>query len=835
MVSKLMAVLLLSNLVALPVEKIEKNCDITISNQYENVCEELHGEKIITCCNAEQESLDNIITYNFISNEKVKTISFDGSASLINYGEISDENIEVKIQPTQTDSEITLKFVTENDDEVFYNLYFSKDNNGKYYSTNLSLDVAKRRANKELNYNIVPAEEIDIDKNYLDNNPLSIDLGGSVSGFLKWTDDEGNVHPLINTKVKVTTVAGIFSWTGYTDSTGYYNISYSIGISKPTVHIYTDSDVINVSSQDGIYEKKYSFSENNGDFIYSYTFSPDYDGDMGKSMHLLQAGIYYANYIQELNDGNQIEKCGIRYPYDADENCKYNGNESIIYITSKAPELNTYPNSYAAWDVIGHEYGHHVQKYFGIADNIGGKHTPSRNSIDVQYDSIRDEEGHYKYSLEEAKDRGLRLSWAEGWPTFWSTIAQSTFPDEIKNIATVGDTKYTSYLELEYEIDSYGFTTRYKKIRDYMGDGDEIAITSILYKLYSQNNDSYDSFSISDKKLWSIIVNSKPHNFSQFVQALYNEGYNRYDLGKLLSKFAVSVGDLTILNNYLDECPTFTWSTYMGSYYLIYNSFDLVFLSPSGQEIFRKENLTPVAERSTSVNYTLTKSEWAQIIAVYGKKYYAYVVSRQIQGDITTGPYYSELFEFTEPDDFHRKTQIKPNEWGFEPQYFFTTNKDKQTSVPITDHGLTITHDRLRCGYIEDSYVILSPKRENAGEAYLEMQFNKPVYSYMFGITLWSSKEGLSSANCTAIVEVMDSNGKWHTDMDLFEDLPNGFSIRTQQVDRYETVCEKGIYGLKFHMTAPATGDRNKGRLCIDDIVLNTDPNDLWFISTFYE
>ena len=36
-------------------------------------------------------------------------------------------------------------------------------------------------------------------------------------------------------------------------------------------------------------------------------------------------------------------------------------------------------------------------------------------------------------------------------------------------------------------------------------------------------------------------------------------------------------------------------------------------------------------------------------------------------------------------------------------------------------------------------------------------------------------------------------------------------------------------------MESPATGDRNKGRICIDDIVLSTNPNDTSFLTTEYE
>ena len=162
-------------------------------------------------------------------------------------------------------------------------------------------------------------------------------------------------------------------------------------------------------------------------------------------------------------------------------------------------------------------------------------------------------------------------------------------------------------------------------------------------------------------------------------------------------------------------------------------------------------------------------------------------------------------------------------------------HKEGHTATTITDHNLTISTERLRCGYIENSFVVLSPMRKNAGKAYLELKFNRPVYSYMFGIALWSRKENINSSNCAALFEVMDQNNNRHTDLDLLNDLPNGFSIRTEHIDRYVGIRDNGIHGIRFVMTSPAIGDRNKGRLCIDDIVLNTDSNDLYFISNFYD
>ena len=287
------------------------------------------------------------------------------------------------------------------------------------------------------------------------------------------------------------------------------------------------------------------------------------------------------------------------------------------------------------------------------------------------------------------------------------------------------------------------------------------------------------------------------------------------------------INNISIYDNYLDRTPTFSWTVNQEFIYQNINTFTLKFVNLNNSIIVAQTNIT-------GYSYTLTKNQWSSIIAASGYYYKVFVSYTLINiPGIYEFEICSQLYTFREPDDFIDKIQIKPNEWGFEAQYFFTTNKWRQTSTPITDHGITITHDRLRCGFIENSYVILSPKRENAGLAYLTMTFSSPIYSYMFGVTLWSNSEGLSPNNCTAIVETMNDSGYWSEDLDLLNDIT--LSIRTQQIDRYEIAHSEGIYGLRFVVTSPATGTTNKGRICLDDIVLNSNPNDLWFISTFYE
>ncbi len=644
MLFKLATLLFLSTFLVSPTNNIAKEYHFSNKTPDSYVCKELSEEAIIMCTNSEQESFNNVISFQFVSIKKIKNVFANGSALLISSNIEDNNSININIRPTENDSEINLKFVTEKNEKIIYDLYFSKDSDGKCYTTNLSLDVVKRKASKELDYNIISFED---NPSYVDDSiisPTAIGVVGSVSGTLKWTDDSGKTHPLVGARVKVTISGSWWSSTTYTNSTGYYNISYNdiwyIGSGKPTVHIYADGESVSVS-YNGIYEKTNEFSGSSGDFVYSYTFNPTSDGDMGKAMHLLQAGINYANYIEELNGGTPITKCTFNYPSNPEKGCYYDGANNV-FISSKS-NAEGFPTSYASWDVIGHEYGHHVQKCFGIAANPGGTHIINHNVIDDQYNK-KNTDGSNKYTLNEAKDRGLRLAWGEGWPTFWSTVAQSTFSEDIKTINTVGDLRYSTYQNFYYDIDTYDAKTNGVSY-EYLGDADEIAITSILYKLYSPTKDEYDSFSISDKELWTITVASKPHYFSQFVQALYNYGYNPHELGKLLSKYVIAISDITISNNSLDDYPIFNWSTYMGSEYLFYNNFDLAFVDSNGNEIFKKSNIISTGNKC---QYALTKDEWVKIISSNGNTYYVYVIARQTN-NYTSGNYYSEYFEFEKP------------------------------------------------------------------------------------------------------------------------------------------------------------------------------------------
>lgn len=221
--------------------------------------------------------------------------------------------------------------------------------------------------------------------------------------------------------------------------------------------------------------------------------------------------------------------------------------------------------------------------------------------------------------------------------------------------------------------------------------------------------------------------------------------------------------------------------------------------------------------------YTLSSSEWTTVINdIANPTYYVY---------ITIGseryPYWDDYYccyAFNEPNTYVNKSSFLPSDWGFIGRYYFSneltsdhllTEPERKTTV-VSSNGLTITTDRLRCGYIENSYVVLSPRRENAGRAYFEMNFDKAVYSFMYRACLWSSTE---KNDGVAVIQVKDIYGNWTT----LKDIPlSQLKTRENGLTQFIEQTSAGIYGLRFEITSTATGTNNKGRFCIDDIVFST-------------
>ena len=633
--------------------------------------------------------------------------------------------------------------------------------------------------------------------------------------------------------MKITIGGSVWSSEQYTKEDGSYNFSYNdiwyIGDGKLRLTLYAEGEAIKVYSSDNstiVLEK--TFDGGSGNYYLSSTFDPKNDEPSQRIM-ILEEGNAFAEQAKSVNNGEYLSMVAIMYFPETIGTTYYSIGKDAIYLLKgedDKPTLPGYPAIYASWDVIGHEYGHHVQYSLGLCSAVQIKdetfeHGFAINAIDKLTNDGRNE------VTKQNKEDGLKLTWDESFATYWSTMAQTHFSEDYKSIATVGDTRYTAYNNIDFDINQYDRS-------QIQGDADEATINGVLYKVASLETDEFDKFSLGEDEVWRILTTYKPKMFYQFVDALYKEGVNKSDLGRMLAQYNVIGGYIHIENNYLEKCPTFKWETQSGSDALRMNDFTLHFYDSNGELIFNRNCNCKSESDPYHCSLTLSEDEWNSIFLAPGDFYQVCFVARQATF-FTTGNYYSEFFKFSKDIGFSSsKIQIKPNEWGFVGRYYFQNELDKDESLrysTLQKGDLRISTDRLRCGYIENSYVNLSPRREDAGSAYLEMTFDKPVYSFLYSICLWSDGEGLDG---TAFIRYKNKEGEWAVADDLLNDNP--LTTRKDGIRRYAVSASLGMYGIRFESTSTATGNRNLGRLCIDDIVLCQSSNlsDSKFVVTNY-
>lgn len=161
------------------------------------------------------------------------------------------------------------------------------------------------------------------------------------------------------------------------------------------------------------------------------------------------------------------------------------------------------------------------------------------------------------------------------------------------------------------------------------------------------------------------------------------------------------------------------------------------------------------------------------------------------------------------PDDFSEDF-VNSNGQG---QYFFY----EKTADITTSEGFKFGTSRLRCGYIENQYLVLSANREGAGLAYLEMDFDIPIKAMNFDIALWGGLEGLG-ANDYAKLYYKDGNGDWQEALTF--DFYKLSTLKDNPTNDYIVFPTK-TYGIKFEVyDSSPSADRNKGRVVIGDMIL---------------
>jgi len=183
----------------------------------------------------------------------------------------------------------------------------------------------------------------------------------------------------------------------------------------------------------------------------------------------------------------------------------------------------------------------------------------------------------------------------------------------------------------------------------------------------------------------------------------------------------------------------------------------------------------------------------------------------------------SVTFFSLNPNHFISDFSISQSDYGFPQQYHFYP-----ISKTVTKGALSFETNRLRTGFIENEYVVLSPRRANAGTAYLEYIFDNPVYKIEVDMALWSNDERYGYPNVAeARLEYKNLHGNdWHTKIDLLNEanLPTNREMPTTYTFEFPAGTRQFRFYSHFSYMALPT-DRNKGRICIGNMVIYTEGN----------
>lgn len=453
-----------------------------------------------------------------------------------------------------------------------------------------------------------------------------------IEGVLQWKDDNDNIHALRRVKVSVydsNMIGSTLLGTVFTDHSGNYELAFTNDTSifengrDLYIRVYAGTSNVLVYQSDGSSEYYWESGKEDHQNVSTGSTTEinkifDMSSNLGKAMQISQAALTARDFAWSLT-GNMPEDVKIIYPH-SDSGCSYSIGSKTIRISNASADAG-FPEAYASWDVIMHEYGHHMQYEMDITNSPNGKHFSSENDIDARKD----------------KSEGIRLAWGESWPTVFAFVAQNYYQEYLTNIDAVNGPEYESYNGLSYNLESNNIK---------LGEGCERSIMSVLWDLFdvSSDTDSLDSINLGFQKWWDITTISGTYTFSDFIQNFYTEYPElKGEIGKNLTYYgmAPSIYNFTPVQISPNMSPlNISWAGQGGSNRNPNNSFQVVFFSQD----FTQAHYVDIAANTFS--YQITSSIFETIKTFNGEKVYVGVIGYQTDSP-ATGGYISKLYEFT--------------------------------------------------------------------------------------------------------------------------------------------------------------------------------------------
>lgn len=141
-------------------------------------------------------------------------------------------------------------------------------------------------------------------------------------------------------------------------------------------------------------------------------------------------------------------------------------------------------------------------------------------------------------------------------------------------------------------------------------------------------------------------------------------------------------------------------------------------------------------------------------------------------------------------------------------------------SYSLLSSGDIIDGSYLRTGYIGApdgvQHLVLSPRRANAGQAYITLHFPKKVRHLYTYLSLWSAKEYLDFAKDSFYIEIKDSNGAWIKNDTLPLHL---LTTNKNSPNYYHFTFLKETQDVRIVANSQAIGSDNKGRIVLHNLL----------------
>lgn len=175
---------------------------------------------------------------------------------------------------------------------------------------------------------------------------------------------------------------------------------------------------------------------------------------------------------------------------------------------------------------------------------------------------------------------------------------------------------------------------------------------------------------------------------------------------------------------------------------------------------------------------------------------------------------------------------IQPSDYNFADAY----PTDSNTGTNFITHNLgdiSFRTRRYRTGYIQQEYIVMSCVKTDITEAWIEYEFDIPVYKIDVELTHWReySNEWLDKDSGVSKLQL------WHDDVwwnpfdeegwvDYFDLLSDETSLPRDRTNPtlYTIEFEEPVSGFRFYssINSPRVSSNNRGRVCIGDMTIYT-------------